>query len=356
MLSITAGAVIASSLGVSVAEAATYKVQKGDSLWLIAQKHQTSVDNLRTINSLSSATIFPNQMLKIVLEPAPSKPTVKPEQIPKATATYTVKSGDSLSKIAAAHKTSISNLIEWNKLSSTLIYPGDVFTVTKPGSSTTTSESNKQAPPVKNSDSKPETNTPKPTTSTTTYKVKSGDSLWKISNNLNVTIANLKKWNKLTTDVIQIGQVLQLEKTPVEKIEQPKTPTKVEPPTEQVDYDITKLIDEANQLLGTAYLFGGSSLNTGFDCSGFIHYAYNKAGKSIGRYSSDGYYNRSFYVNNPQIGDLVFFENTYRKGISHLGIFIGNNNFIHAASSGVQITSLDDSYWKKHFEGFKRFY
>jgi len=77
----------------------------------------------------------------------------------------------------------------------------------------------------------------------------------------------------------------------------------------------------------------------------------------ISRLSTDGYYNRSFYVNKPQVGDLVFFSGTYRAGISHMGIYVGNNQFIHAGSStGVTVTSLDNSYWKSHFEGFKRFY
>ena len=65
--------------------------------------------------------------------------------------------------------------------------------------------------------------------------------------------------------------------------------------------------------MGVPYVWAGSTPD-GFDCSGFIYYAYNKAGKQMGRYSSEGYYNRSFYVNEPQPGDLVFFENTYKKG------------------------------------------
>ncbi|WP_226036194.1 C40 family peptidase [Aquibacillus saliphilus] len=349
LLSLTAGAVIASSFAAGSAEAATYKVQKGDSLWLIAQKHKTSVNNLRTINNLNSAIIFPNQLLKIDLETAPTKPPVKSEQVKNEVTTYKVKAGDSLSKIAAAHQISLTNLMEWNKLTTTLIYPGDVFAVTKPSSSST---NEKPAPTKKPSDSG-SSNDSSSSTPTSTYKVKAGDSLWKIGNNQGVSISDLKKWNNLSSDVIHIGQTLQLKKAAPEKVEQPKVEQQ---PTEQVDYNITKLLNEANKLLGTAYLFGGSSLSTGFDCSGFIHYVYNKAGKSIGRYSSDGYYNRSFYVNKPQVGDLVFFENTYRKGISHLGILVGDNKFIHAASGGVQVTSLDNSYWKKHFEGFKRLY
>ncbi|MDL4838932.1 C40 family peptidase [Aquibacillus rhizosphaerae] len=344
LMTLTASALLVSAYAATPADAATYKVQKGDSLWKIAQKYDTSVDQLRSINKLSNAYIFPNQILKV--DQVSTAPTVKPAQVTQTTTakTYKVKSGDSLSKIAANHKISLTNLMEWNKLSTTLIYPGDVLTVTKAAASTTTKRPTAATtkPAVT---AKPATNkTEAAPTTTSSYKVKNGDSLWKISSNLGVSITDLKKWNSLSSDLIQIGQVLQVKASVTEK------------PVENVTDDITKLVNEATKLLGTPYLFGGSSIDTGFDCSGFVHYVFNKAGKSIGRYSSDGYYNRSFYVTNPEVGDLVFFENTYRKGISHLGIFIGNNSFIHAANGGVQITSLDNSYWKKHFEGFKRFY
>ena len=118
---------------------------------------------------------------------------------------------------------------------------------------------------------------------------------------------------------------------------------------------MNKLIAESKKLIGIKYVFGGTTIN-GFDCSGFIYYAFNKAGHKIGRYSAAGYYDRSYYVNTPKPGDLVFFENTYKKGISHLGIYIGNNQFINADNSGVRIVSLDNSYYKKHFSAFKRLY
>nr|WP_249310480.1 C40 family peptidase [Bacillus sp. FJAT-49736] len=117
----------------------------------------------------------------------------------------------------------------------------------------------------------------------------------------------------------------------------------------------SNLIKNATKLLGTPYVWAGSTLS-GFDCSGFIYYVYNQVGVSLPRTSSAGYYNRSFYVNNPQPGDLVFFSDTYQKGISHLGIYLGNNQFIHASDNGVEISSLDEAYWKNHFDGFKRLY
>ncbi|SDK13816.1 LysM peptidoglycan-binding domain-containing protein [Sediminibacillus albus] len=341
ILSITATAVIASSYGATV-EAATYKVQKGDSLWSIAQKHSTSVNSLKSLNKLNNNIIFPNQVLKVDGSSTSSKAEDKPKKTTKAS-TYKVKSGDSLSKIAAKHSISLSDLMKWNNLSTTLIYPGDVFTVSKPGSNTSkdskTSNGDKKQEPAKEK-------------SSVAYKVVSGDYLGKIASKYGVSVSDLKKWNNLSSDTIYVGQTLKVNGSSGDvKQETPKT----EVESETVDYNVTKLISEAKSFVGLGYVWGGSS-PSGFDCSGFIYYLYNKAGKSIGRYSSDGYYNRSYYVNKPQLGDLVFFEGTYRAGISHLGIYIGNNQFIHAESNGVKITSLDNSYWKSHFDGFKRLY
>src|SRR5699024_6244898 len=96
--------------------------------------------------------------------------------------------------------------------------------------------------------------------------------------------------------------------------------------------NVDKLNKVARAQIGTPYKWAGSTPG-GFDCSGFIHYAYSNAGKSGARTSTAGYFDRSFYVNTPQVGDLVFFSGTYKAGISHMGIYIGNNQFIHAGTS-----------------------
>lgn len=353
LISLSAGAVIATAFTATTAEAATYTVQKGDSLWSIAQKNKTTVTQLLDVNKLSSSIIFPNQKLETTkATTSTAKKTTTTEKKAATTTsskakTYKVKSGDSLSKIASAHSISLSNLMKWNDLDSTLIYPNDVLTV---------STSSSTATPTKTESKPAKTETAaKPATNTSTYTVKSGDSLWKIGNKYSVSITALKKQNNLSSDIIRIGQVLSIGTTATKTESVSSTPAS-ETVSKTVDYDVTKLLEQAKSYLGTSYLFGGSNPSAGFDCSGFIYHTYNKAGKEINRLSSDGYYNRSYYVNTPQLGDLVFFENTYRKGISHLGIYVGDNSFIHAGSKGVQISSLDNSYWSSHFEGFKRFY
>ncbi|WP_027410754.1 C40 family peptidase [Anoxybacteroides tepidamans] len=115
-----------------------------------------------------------------------------------------------------------------------------------------------------------------------------------------------------------------------------------------------KVITEAKKLIGTPYKFGGTTPK-GFDCSGFVYYTYKKAGKTLPRSSASMYQTgKKVHKSNLRPGDLVFFT-TYKKGASHVAIYIGNNSIIHATSSkGVKIDNLNNSYWKPKFIGAKR--
>lgn len=106
---------------------------------------------------------------------------------------------------------------------------------------------------------------------------------------------------------------------------------------------------------GTPYVWGGTT-PAGFDCSGFILHVYNHFNVSLPRTSEE-----QFKVGKPvglqelQPGDLVFFKDTYKTGISHTGIFLGNNQFISAANSGVTVDKLiGHSYWGPRYAGAKR--
>ncbi|MGP4106006.1 LysM peptidoglycan-binding domain-containing protein [Virgibacillus sp. L01] len=333
-MSVTASAVIASTfVSAEDADAASYKVKSGDSLWAIAHKYDVSVGQLRSWNSLSGNIIFPNQ----VIETSKSTTTSNSNSTNDSTqsTTYTVKSDDTLSGIAGKHNISITDLMEWNGLDTTLIYPGNEFVISKGGGG---------EPDVSPAPSD------KDVASSKVYTVKSGDSLSAIGSRNGVSVSQLKEWNNLSSDLILIGQKLNIGGKSTSDSGGDSSA-----PTADVDYNVSELISTAKSVNGAGYAWGGES-PSGFDCSGFIYYSYSEAGKDLKRLSTSGYYDRSFYVNKPQVGDLVFFENTYKSGISHMGIFLGNNEFIHASSSGVQITSLDNSYWSKHFDGFKRFY
>jgi len=121
-----------------------------------------------------------------------------------------------------------------------------------------------------------------------------------------------------------------------------------------------KLIQAAAKHLGTPYTWGSqTAANGGFDCSGLIHYATNEAGKYGGRTNVSGYWYGAFFTNrrttisSGKRSDIVFFENTYTDGPSHIGIMLDNEYFIHAGGSQLQINSIYEPRWREHFLGFK---
>ncbi|GAA0606281.1 hypothetical protein GCM10009001_24390 [Virgibacillus siamensis] len=351
-MSVTATAFIASAfIGAQDAEAASYKVKSGDSLWGIAQKHNTSVANLKDWNDLSSNLIFPNQ----VLETSKSSNSTNQSTNNSSKSTYTVKSGDTLSGIASRHNISLSDLMDWNNLDSWLIHPGDKLAVSKGAGSSSNSGSSAGSG---SSSGEPSTG------SATVYTVKSGDTLSEIGAQHNVSVRELKRWNDLSSSLIYVGQKLNIGSSGNGGSDagsgsnagsSGNSGSSSGGSAVDTDYNVNELVSTAKNQLGVGYAWGGTT-PSGFDCSGYIYYVYNKAGKNLSRLSTEGYFNRSFYVNKPQVGDLVFFENTYKSGISHMGIYLGNNRFINASSDGVEIANLDNPYWSKHFDSFKRFY
>ena len=332
--------------------AKTYTIKSGDTLSAIAVKHSTTVSNLKSWNSLKSDLIYPGQVIKVSAgnseassstgSSSSTSNTTTGSTTSSSSTTYTVKSGDTLSEIASNHSITVSQLMSWNNLSSTIIYPSQVLKVTKP---TTTSGSSSS------------TNSSGSTTSATTYTVKSGDTLSKIAKSYSMTVSQIKSMNGLTSDIIYVGQKLKISKetSDLPAVSTPSSGSSTAQETIGNPAFTSKLISISKSLIGTKYVWGGKT-PAGFDCSGFIYYALNEAGHSISRYTAEGYYNRSYYVSNPEPGDLIFFSGTYKSGISHLGIYLGDNQFIHADNSGVRITSTNNSYYKKYFDCYKRLY
>jgi cell wall-associated NlpC family hydrolase len=114
------------------------------------------------------------------------------------------------------------------------------------------------------------------------------------------------------------------------------------------------LIQDSMQYLGVPYVFGGTS-PSGFDCSGFVQYVFAQEGIYLPR-TADAQYECGYAVSTSELvpGDLVFFS-TYDVGASHVGIYVGDGNFINASSSrGVSIASLSSSYWSSTYIGARR--
>ena len=153
----------------------TYIVQKGDSLYSIANKLGTTVSELKRENNLTSNTLQIGQVLRI-----PSKEVYEGE-----TNIYTVKSGDSLYKIAQNNNTTVDEIKRLNNLTSNILSVGQVLKL-------------------------PTTSSETPSSNTVDYTVKSGDSLYKIAGQYNVTVDAIKRANNLTTNNLQIGQVLRI--------------------------------------------------------------------------------------------------------------------------------------------------
>lgn len=224
-------------------------------------------------------------------------------------ATYTVKSGDSLYSIAQEFGTTYTEIMKLNGLTSTVIYPGQKLEVNGTPSSS----------------------------SVITYTVKSGDTLYNIAKQYGTTYTEIMELNGLTSSMIVPGQKLIIKGAA--------------PSSASIN---AKAVNIAKQYIGVPYVFGGTT-PSGFDCSGLIYYSFKNAGKPISRLTAEGYYNISKKVSTPEVGDLVFFSNTYKNGISHVGIYIGNGQMISATSSkGVTIASIQSSYWKSHFSGYGR--
>ena len=314
---------IAMSIGCAVfvapsAEASTYVVQSGDSLYKIAQKFNITIDQLKQWNNLSTDKLFVNQTL-IVASPGQSNTVIpnesighiSPDTVSSKLKTYRVVSGDTLSKIASRNNTTVKKLKEWNGIQSDLIKVGQVLIVQK--------QSLINSVPLGSIG----TSTDLPTNNGGNTSNNSG------SNASNEIDAMIEKQLSSETMIYSKPSAANLAK-----------------------YE--KLLNLSKTFMGVPYVFGGNT-PAGFDCSGFISYVYNQVGiKNQRRTSLDYFLKDTTIVKEPVPGDLVFFKNTYIPTISHMGIYIGNGEMIHAGSKGIEVTKLSYKYWSDRFVAFKR--
>lgn len=173
-----------------ISDRSVHIVKSGESLGSIAKKYHVSVSQLQRWNNLKGTTIYPKQKLIVYASGAPMAQAGNATPVERSTTSkiHVVKSGETLGKIAAKYKCTVTDLKKWNNLSGTNIKVGQKLKV---------------YPPQNNSD-------PKTTNNASTYTVKSGDSLWEIAKKFNTTVDNLKKINNLKTNNLKVGQKLKL--------------------------------------------------------------------------------------------------------------------------------------------------
>jgi cell wall-associated NlpC family hydrolase len=217
------------------------------------------------------------------------------------------------------------------------------------------------------------------------YIVKDGDSIEELSKMFDIPIDSIKEANYLTDNVVAAGEILILPDSKYEKepllharivtgvtdlqdlnisteLDTQSTDEQVIDNKEEDDTDIdldsitNQLINTAMMFLGVPYKFGGNSSSTGLDCSGYVKKVFGILHIDLPRTARE-IYNVGKYVQKSQlaIGDLVFFR-TYARYPSHVGIYLGDNKFIHASSRSKMVTidDLDFSYYKRRYIGAKR--
>ncbi|MEH7141519.1 LysM peptidoglycan-binding and 3D domain-containing protein [Priestia megaterium] len=257
----TLGATALVSIGIADAASAdtdTHKVKAGETLFSISQQHNVTVEDLKKWNGLSSTLIYANQTLQIgstsTDSPSSSTPTTT-----SSNHTYTVKSGDTLYRIAKNNGTSVQQLKEWNNLSSHLIYVNQVLKI----SGTGTVSSSPSAPVQEKTN---ETQASPAPSNSKSYKVQPGDTMWSIAQRHGISISQLKQWNNLSSNTIYINQVLQVggQAAAQAKPSTPSTSTPAPAPAQESNSVSKEITVEATAY--TAYCAGCSGITaTGID-------------------------------------------------------------------------------------------
>ncbi len=271
--------------------------------------------------------------------------------LPANAATYKIKKGDTLSSIAAKNKTTVAKLLKANGLKETSILTIDK-TLTVPGSTAAKKPVNRAARATRPTNTSVHTNTncaclrSGPSTSARKITVLPEGITLKL-------LSSSGKWAKVALPDGVCGFVYRpLLAAGAGQGAQAAKSTASAPKEEAAP---STLIQTALACRGTVYRRGGTSRG-GFDCSGFTRYVYAKYGVSL-PHSSAAQASRGVSVDKSQLqpGDLVFFQ-TGGRGISHVGIYIGNGNFVHAASRGrgVTVDSINSGYYSPRYRGARR--
>ena len=348
----------------------TYTIKKGDNPYKIAKKFKVKTQDIVKVNNLKPDKLKPGMKITIPLaknvshkkdklsrkkdkgrshetdkinSSKPSFSKVGKRGLLKDSLSHRVKKGDTLSSLAKKYSISVNELKEINNLKSAKLKIGKKLLLKKTGPRN--------------------------------YTVKKGDNIWKIAKKFNIDPDELKDINDLDTDLLKPGRKILLEP---DVVSEPKNYDSILSQSVRLDPEVyiedgikktseseapglkefsmkERLILFAKKLLDIPYRFGGNSL-LGIDCSAYVQRVYSLIGINLPR-SARAQFSEGDPVDKEElsIGDLVFFR-TYASFPSHVGIYLGNNLFIHASSRGKKVTidSLETPYYFKRFIGAKR--
>jgi peptidoglycan DL-endopeptidase LytE len=352
---------VAASLFSSADAAIEHKVKKGDNFYTIAKKYHVSLADLKKANAASARDIKPGDKVIIPSEKKEARKTSKrfassaehvsgrksPKELvvedkapePAKTSSkdiyHVVKKGDTLSSISHKYSLNLSELRDLNGLKKAAKLKNGQKLLVKAGG-------------------------PK------TYTVRKGDTIQSIARKYKMDGDELMEINEMESPSLKVGQKLFLE------ISQPSVtePQGNEVIARQLEEELKsvskseeysekslpeKLSVFAHKLLNIPYKFGGNSI-LGIDCSAYVKKVYGFMGIELPRTAREQFNEGEPIVKEDlSIGDLVFFR-TYASFPSHVGIYLGNNLFIHASSRGkkVKVDNLDAPYYEKRFIGAKR--
>ena len=341
--------------------AIAYKVKRGDSFYSVAKKYHVSLNDLMNANPSSAKGMKPGDKITV--------PSQKNETHKKS------KSADSPKDTFSHEKTPKENGIADKAIEPSNTSPGDIHHLVKKGDnlssiahkySVTVIELRELNGLKKSAKLKNGQRLLVKSVGPKIYTVKKGDNIWKIAKKHNIDAEELMEINEMDSPSLKTGQKLYLEEdqSVIAELRNSEILTKnLEEELKNIpksDEFSKKSLQEkltlfAKKLLNIPYKFGGNSI-LGIDCSAYVKKVYGLLGLDLPRTAREQF-NEGETIDKEELsmGDLVFFR-TYASFPSHVGIYLGNNLFIHASSKGkrVKVDNLDAPYFVKRFIGAKR--